>query len=181
MSVSLKSTENLLKAIIVQFCKQNFTYESSLRVVGSIHVVVDNNEVMACLLNETQQATTKTVVQQQPASVQSVCKKPTPVAKSPLQPPPPPPPPPSQPQQPLATKQTKTNSSPANRVNKRKRFAPTHLSNGSAAAATAMALAAAVAATNLADETNLQESSLYDEEEPYVTHDDDLNKSDLSK
>lgn len=47
------SKESLMKAILKEFCKQNFTFTNSMRLVGSIHVVVDNNEVLSVLLNET--------------------------------------------------------------------------------------------------------------------------------
>lgn len=44
--------ENFLRTIIREFCKQKYPFQSSLKIVGSIHVVIDNNEVLSCLLNE---------------------------------------------------------------------------------------------------------------------------------
>lgn len=66
-------TERLLKAIVTQFCKHNFSYVKSMRIIGSIHVVVDNNEVLSCLLNENEDIksgetpTAAAIVQQSPA------------------------------------------------------------------------------------------------------------------
>lgn len=50
--VNLVDTERLLKTIIAQFCDQNFKFTLNLKILGSIHVVVDNTEVLTCLLDE---------------------------------------------------------------------------------------------------------------------------------
>ena len=50
--VNLVDTERLLKTIIAQFCDQNFKFTLNLKILGSIHVVVDNAEVLTCLLDE---------------------------------------------------------------------------------------------------------------------------------
>lgn len=70
-------TERLLKAIVTQFCKHNFSYVKSMRIIGSIHVVVDNNEVLSCLLNENEDikpsetTPAAAIVQQSPAVVKN--------------------------------------------------------------------------------------------------------------
>lgn len=50
--VNIVDTERLLKTIIAQFCDQNFKFTVNLKILGSIHVVVDNTEVLTCLLDE---------------------------------------------------------------------------------------------------------------------------------
>lgn len=50
--VNIVDTERLLKTIIAQFCDQNFKFTLNLKILGSIHVVVDNTEVLTCLLDE---------------------------------------------------------------------------------------------------------------------------------
>ncbi|CAF0723843.1 unnamed protein product [Brachionus calyciflorus] len=50
--VNCIDNEKLLKNIITQFCDQNFKFTLNLKILGSIHVQVDNNEVLTCLLDE---------------------------------------------------------------------------------------------------------------------------------
>ena len=44
--------EKLIKNLLSQFCDKNFKYSLNMKILGSLHVVVDNNEVVTCLLNE---------------------------------------------------------------------------------------------------------------------------------
>ncbi|RNA30523.1 Msn2p [Brachionus plicatilis] len=50
--VNCVDNEKLLKNIITQFCDQNFKFTLNLKILGSIHVQVDNSEVLTCLLDE---------------------------------------------------------------------------------------------------------------------------------
>ena len=39
-------TEKLMKTLITQFCDQQFKFTLNLKILGSVHVIVDNNEVV---------------------------------------------------------------------------------------------------------------------------------------
>ena len=36
-------TEKLMKTLITQFCYQQFKFTLNLKILGSVHVIVDNN------------------------------------------------------------------------------------------------------------------------------------------
>jgi hypothetical protein len=50
--VNIVDQEKLMKTIITQFCDQTFKFQLNMKILGSIHVIADNNEVLTCLLNE---------------------------------------------------------------------------------------------------------------------------------
>lgn len=45
-------SEKVIKHLITQYCDQQFKFTINLKILGSIHVIVDNNEVLTCLLDE---------------------------------------------------------------------------------------------------------------------------------
>lgn len=45
-------SEKIIKHLITQYCDQQFKFTINLKILGSIHVIVDNNEVLTCLLDE---------------------------------------------------------------------------------------------------------------------------------
>ena len=45
-------SEKIIKHMIAQYCDQQFKFTINLKILGSIHVIVDNNEVLTCLLDE---------------------------------------------------------------------------------------------------------------------------------
>ncbi len=45
-------SEKIMKHLITQFCDQQFKFTLNLKILGSIHVIVDNNEVLNCFLDE---------------------------------------------------------------------------------------------------------------------------------
>lgn len=51
VNISIDS-EKIIKHLITQFCDQQFKFTLNLKILGSIHVIVDNNEVLTCLLDE---------------------------------------------------------------------------------------------------------------------------------
>lgn len=50
--VNMIDSEKVIKHLISQFCDQQFKFTINLKILGSIHVIVDNNEVLTCLLDE---------------------------------------------------------------------------------------------------------------------------------
>ena len=50
--VNMVDTEKLMKSMITQFCEQNLKFSANLQILGSVHIIADNIEVLTCLLNE---------------------------------------------------------------------------------------------------------------------------------
>ena len=50
--VNMVDTEKLMKSLLAQFCETHFKCRASLQILGSVHVIADNIEVLTCLLNE---------------------------------------------------------------------------------------------------------------------------------
>lgn len=50
--VNMLDSEKIIKHMVTQFCDQQFKFTLNLKILGSIHVIVDNNEVLTCLLDE---------------------------------------------------------------------------------------------------------------------------------
>jgi hypothetical protein len=42
----------LLKQLLIKFCESNFNFSTNIQILGSIHILADNKEVLTCLLNE---------------------------------------------------------------------------------------------------------------------------------
>lgn len=55
-TVAVAAAEKQIKRLLVQFCEKTFTTNANVRILGSIHIIVDDCNMLNVILNEKQQS-----------------------------------------------------------------------------------------------------------------------------
>ena len=53
-AVAVAAAEKQIKRLLVQFCEKTFTTNANVRILGSIHIIVDDCNMLNVILNEKQ-------------------------------------------------------------------------------------------------------------------------------
>ena len=53
-AVAVSAAEKQIKRLLVQFCEKTFTTNANVRILGSIHIIVDDCNMLNVILNEKQ-------------------------------------------------------------------------------------------------------------------------------